>query len=63
MSRAKKATGKPIQHGNCVTKQLSSQRQNDLKQLAKVKDREKGKKFKLVPIEGSIRAFKLVEIC
>ncbi len=71
MARKKKTTGAEISHENCVTKQLSEQKKNDLKVLAIAKQQEKakfiaaksrGNKIGLVPIPGSHGAFKQIEI-
>lgn len=61
----RKCTGGKIQHGNCVTKKLNAQRENDFTTLKKAKDQEieklsdKKRKFKTVPI---LNGYRLVEI-
>jgi hypothetical protein len=63
MSRKKKTdTTGNLPTDNWVKVSRLDDHQRAIKTLAKVKLRDKDKKFKLVPIEGSIRAFKQVEI-
>ena len=50
MPRKKKATGKEINHGNCITNKISKQRANDLKTLKDAKEQQVGKEFEMIPI-------------